>query len=433
MNTNKQEAYDIIKKDCKPNGYLVGVDVLSEVPSYLFNVAKNAKKIIIFHNKSVKEQAHDLQKQLESEFAVSVKLELGSRENSPIEDVYRMAKSIEEYAPDVVISFGGGSTIDAVKGSIVVSTLQAGKNFSYDVEPFFGTGIVQSELEKHNKKLTPHVAIQTLSGSAAHLTKYSNISNFTTNQKKLIIDEIIIPEYPVFDYAITKSAPLTTTLDGAFDSFSHLTETLYGATKKETYQKHEKIAVLGTEFILNSLPAMLNHLENIEAREELGLASDLGGYAISIGTTNGGHLTSFSLIDILSHGRACAIMGCYFSVLFANALTTPLKAIANVFNKYGYLSQNYTKYNGRDLALSLSEAIFSFSHKLGFPHSLSEVTGFTDEHVKRIINNAKNPQLKSKLEAMPVPILAEQVDDLFGSILEGAVSGNVDSVKSIKI
>jgi len=28
-----------------------------------------------------------------------------------------------------------------------------------------------------------------------------------------------------------------------------------------------------------------------------------GGYAIMIGGTNGGHLTSFSLVDLLPHGR----------------------------------------------------------------------------------------------------------------------------------
>ena len=43
-----------------------------------------------------------------------------------------------------------------------------------------------------------------------------------------------------------------------------------------------------------------------KAREALCLATDLGGYAIMIGGTNGGHLTSFSLVDILPHGRACA-------------------------------------------------------------------------------------------------------------------------------
>ncbi len=61
------------------------------------------------------------------------------------------------------------------------------------------------------------------------------------------------------------------------------------------------------------------------AREALCLATDLGGYAIMLGGTNGGHLTSFSLVDILTHGRACALMNPYYTVFFAPAVEGPLQ------------------------------------------------------------------------------------------------------------
>ena len=67
----------------------------------------------------------------------------------------------------------------------------------------------------------------------------------------------------------------------------------------------------------------------------MGLATDLGGYSIMLGGTNGGHLTSFSLVDILSHGRACAIMNPYYVVFFAPAIEEPLRMVGNILKEAG--------------------------------------------------------------------------------------------------
>jgi alcohol dehydrogenase len=46
----------------------------------------------------------------------------GAAPNAPREDVARIAAALAELAPDVVVSFGGGSTIDAAKAAIVSGT-----------------------------------------------------------------------------------------------------------------------------------------------------------------------------------------------------------------------------------------------------------------------------------------------------------------------
>jgi alcohol dehydrogenase len=75
------------------------------------------------------------------------------------------------------------------------------------IESYFGTGLVMRTLERSGKQLAPHVAIQTAVGSGAHLTKYSNITDVETGQKKLIVDEAVVLLQPVFDYAVTFGAP----------------------------------------------------------------------------------------------------------------------------------------------------------------------------------------------------------------------------------
>ena len=48
------------------------------------------------------------------------------------------------------------------------------------------------------------------------------------------------------------------------------------------------------------------------------------------------------------------------------------------------------------------------------------MAGFTDAHLTRALAAAKNPQLKMKLENMPVPLTAEMVDDYMGPVLQAA-------------
>ena len=83
--------------------------------------------------------------------------------------------------------FSGGSTIDTTKAAEVLRTL------GDHIEDSFGTGLVSRAPASSNSKLTSHVAIQTTASSSAHLTKYSSITDLATAQKKLIVDEAIVP------------------------------------------------------------------------------------------------------------------------------------------------------------------------------------------------------------------------------------------------
>jgi alcohol dehydrogenase class IV len=172
--------------------------------------------------------------------------------------------------------------------------------------------------------------------------------------------------------------------------------------------------------------------QDAEGREALGLATDLGGYAIMIGGTNGGHLTSFSLVDVLSHGRACAIMNPYYTVFFAPAIQDPLKLVGNIFKDAGYVDADIENLSGRELGTVVAEAMIAFEEKIGFPATLGAVPGFGDAHIERALTAAKNPQLKMKLENMPVPLTAEMVDEYMGPVLEAAKTGELDIIKNVE-
>ena len=179
------------------------------------------------------------------------------------------------------------------------------------------------------------------------------------------------------------------------------------------------------------LPVLVKDPENTEAREALGLATDLGGYAIMLGGTNGAHLTSFSLVDILSHGRACALMQPYYTVFFSPVVTAQLKIIAMILGGYGHIPPEDVELDGRALGEAVARGMISFAKSIEFPTTLGEVKGFGPQHIERALSAAKNPQLRMKLENMPVPLVAEQVDEFMGSVLDSAVSGELAKVKTL--
>lgn len=348
----------------------------------------------------------------------------GARPNCPREDLFRITDHLKESEADVVVSFGGGSTIDATKAAEVLRTLND------NIDTYFGTGLVTKALQDRSKSLTTHMAIQTVASSSAHLTKYSNITEVSTGQKKLIVDDAIVPALPVFDYEVTYSTPPGLTADGALDGISHSLEVLYGAIGKPYYDKVEEIANVCISLAVNYLPRAIDNPKDKEAREALCLATDLGGYSIMIGGTNGGHLTSFSLVDILPHGRACAIMNPYYTVFFAPAIERPLRIVGKIYQEAALTGADIEALKGRELGVAVAEAMFELAQRIGCPTRLSEVEGFGRQHIDRALAAAKNPQLKMKLQNMPVPLKAEMIDDYMGPILEAARDGNLALIKN---
>jgi len=425
----KSKAQKLIN-EFKGTDYIYGVGCLDrtgELVSHFTHTSHSSKNVLLItslHKRdpesydilidSLKKQGLDIVGHTDS-----------SRPNSPKEDVFRMKEAIQISHPHMVIVASGGSGIDAAKAAIVLA------NLGGDIEDYFGMGMVSEKLKASKNFLLPCIAIQTASGSAAHLTKYSNITDLKTFQKKLIVDEAIVPQKCLFDYSLTKSMSPEFTKDGAFDGLAHCLEVYYGALP-ENYAKVEKIALTGIELILSYLEKAINDPMNIEAREALGLATDLGGYAIMVGGTNGAHLTSFSLVDILSHGRACAILNPFYTVFFAPAIKNQLKQLATLFLKYDLLQEDPSRLNGKELGIAVANGLIALSKRVGFPTTLSEIKGMTQGHIDKAIQAAKNPQLQMKLKNMPVPLDADLVDEYMRPVLQSAMTGDFNLIKNFK-
>lgn len=423
-----KKAYDLLK-EWKKDRYTAGVGCLDEIGSI---AAQYGKKALLVSNTTYMKAVAD-------EVVASLKkagVELAGDEicpdakpNAPREDVYRITTHILQYKPDCVVVVGGGSSIDACKAASMLATL--GADITPEIDYYFGTGKVTAALEKTGKKLVPVVAVQTSASSGAHLTKYSNITDPVIGQKKLIVDPAIVPDRALFDYAVTCSMPVRVTIDGALDAIAHTFEVFCGA-KGEFYDKAKELAECAINLVVAYAGKIIENPKDIKAREAIGLATDLGGYAIMVGGTSGAHLTSFSLVDIVGHGTACGIMNPYYAVFYSKAIQSQLKVLGKLFASYGFGKADFDSLEGRELAEATANAMIEFSKSIGAPTKLSDIKGFSEEvHITRALNAAKDPDLKMKLQNMPVSMTADDVDEYMAPILYAAARGDLSLIKEM--
>jgi alcohol dehydrogenase len=421
--SNFEKARELIR-GFKGDNYAFGAEALARTGELAAQLGKSAAVIYTVYP-GVEKLVEQVKDSLRSAGVTVLGELVGAEPNAPREDVFRLGDQVGELKPEVIVVIGGGSTIDAAKAASVLATLGG------PIDRYFGTAQVTNTLASSGKKLIPVVAVQTASSSGAHLTKYSNITDLKTGQKKLIVDEAIVPPRAVFQYDITTSMPPGFTADGALDGIAHMIEVLYGAVGQDFYERAAEVAAVGVKLIVHHVERAVAEPTDLEAREALGLGTDLGGYAIMIGGTNGGHLTSFSLVDILSHGRACAITNPYYTVFFAPAIEQPLKLLGGIYKDAGLTQADIDSLSGRELGMAVAEAMIALSKRIGFPTTLDEVEGFTEGHIERALTAAKDPQLKMKLQNMPVPLTAEMVDEYMGPILEAAKDGDLSRIKNV--
>ncbi len=427
MNKSIEKAYALLK-EWKGADYVFGMDVLDQVGKKAAGFGKKA--LVVSNNTYMKPVADRVAASLA---AAGVELAGGAlapdaKPNAPREDVYRLESYILHHKPDCVIAVGGGSTIDACKAAVALAALGAAN--TPEIDAYFGVGMVGAALEKTGAKQVPLIAVQTSASSGAHLTKYSNITDPVAGQKKLIVDPAIVPAVSLFDYSTTVSMPVSVTIDGALDAIAHTFEVFCGA-KGEAYAKAAEIAETAIDLVASYAKVLIADPKNLEAREAIGLATDLGGYAIMIGGTSGAHLTSFSLVDIVSHGTACGIMNPYYAIFYAKAIQAQLKAVGAIFASHGYVKADLATLSGRELALAVSEGMIAFGKSINAPTKLSDLKGFTEAHITRAVAAAKDPQLEMKLKNMPVPMTAAEVDGYMEPILRAAATGDMSLVKEM--
>ena len=118
---------------------------------------------------------------------------------------------VNEGNHDCVIGFGGGSSIDTAKAVGVLAARG-------------GTMRALKAPHQENTPGLPIVAIPTTAGSGSEATRFTIITDQTTDEKMLCIGLAYLPVLAIVDYELTLSKPLRLTADTGIDALTHAIE-----------------------------------------------------------------------------------------------------------------------------------------------------------------------------------------------------------------
>lgn len=293
---------------------------------------------------------------------------------------------------EVITGFGGGSVIDAAKA---IAALVPNKGELMDYLEVIGLGrpLLESPL--------PYIAIPTTAGTGAEVTKNAVIKSLEYNVKVSLRSPLMFPGYAVIDPVLTWSVPQQLTAFTGVDALTHLMETFVSAQPNPFI---DLICEDGMKRISRSLKKAFHNGNDGEAREDLSMASMLGGMALAnvkLGAVHGFAGPMGGMFPI-PHGAVCA---CLISAVMKTNIEVLQEQGQNLV-KYDKVAQILT---GSNLAKAKDGVIWmeNLSGELKIP-TLSEF-GISEAHFGELVEKAKNA---SSMKGNPVILNDRQLKQI---------------------
>lgn len=213
-------------------------------------------------------------------------------ENPPLLTCFDGGRTAYENGCDFVIGIGGGSALDGAKAIASFAT-----NTAISPEEIFNVSALNAGL--------PIIAIPTTAGTGSEANPYSVLSLPDGERKQTFNTRCSYPKYAFLDPTYTMSLPESVTISTALDAFHHALESLLSPKTTDISEMMSLYAAEKIWDVLTEYPESYS----FEQREKLLYASCAAGIAISITGTGFPHPLGYSLtmLDGISHGRACAV------------------------------------------------------------------------------------------------------------------------------
>ncbi|MGF1735754.1 iron-containing alcohol dehydrogenase [Photobacterium satsumensis] len=214
--------------------------------------------------------------------------------NPTIANVAVGADLFRDQQCNAIIAIGGGSPIDCAKaiGAKVVRDKPVRK--------------LAGKL-KIRKKLPPFMAIPTTAGTGSEATVAAVVSDPSAREKFAIVDPAILPDFALIDPKLMIGLPKPITAATGMDALTHAVESFIG-----TYHTPltDKYATQATEKIFVHLTAAFEDGNNLEAREQMAIASYEAGCAFTRAYVGYVHAFAHQLGGMynIPHGLANAVL-----------------------------------------------------------------------------------------------------------------------------
>lgn len=327
-----------------------------------------------------------------------------------VEDI---ARTFNKKSYDVTIALGGGSTMDAAKAALILTTI--GED---NITEYFGVNKVSEQLNR----ISPCICIPTTSGTSSEITRYSNVSLPEKGVKKLISDIAIHPHYAIVDPTLTMSCPKSLTLTVGLDTMTHSMEGYLNSVQDEGNEDINQRALLSLELVFKWLKVAVEEPDNYTARKMMSIVCLLGGTVIGgkrFKGTAGPHMNSFSWAETIPHGKATGIMMPYYIAYYGKNLVV-MKKLEPIADLLGVEK-------GENIGINVAKGMLDWYEEMGFPTKISDLKGWKPEYKQKAIKDAAENTMK--LEAMPNPVPLDKVEETISPILEAAIDGNLSRLK----
>jgi len=180
---------------------------------------------------------------------------------------------------DGVVGLGGGSSLDTAKlVALLVKTPQ-------EISGIYGVGLAKGPR-------LPLIQMPTTSGTGSEVTPISVVTT-PTEEKKPVVSPLLLPDIAVLDANLTLGLPPAVTAATGIDALVHAIEAL--STHLKGNPLSEVLALKAAKMICENLEEAVTNGSNLEAREQMLLASLLAGMAFSNASVGAVHAFAYPL------------------------------------------------------------------------------------------------------------------------------------------
>jgi len=195
---------------------------------------------------------------------------------------------------EAILAVGGGSPIDASKAIAAKATNDK------PLEKMAG-------LFKLRKAPMPFFAIPTTAGTGSEVTIVSVVSDPVTHQKTPIIDPKLVPMMAALDGAMMLGLPAAVTAATGMDALTHAIESFISVNATSDTDAYGMAA---TRLIMENLETAVKDGKNLEARQNMAMASYYAGLAFTKASVGYVHAIAhnFGAYYSTPHGLANSIV-----------------------------------------------------------------------------------------------------------------------------
>jgi len=270
-----------------------------------------------------------------------------------IEVVENSVEKAKSEGINLIIGFGGGSSLDIAKVTSVLIT-NPGK-----IDSFFGIDLVP------NPGL-PVILIPTTAGTGSEVTPIAILSDTKEKLKKGIVSSHLFPEVAIVDPKLTVGLPPSVTAFTGMDALTHAIEAYYSINATDL---SDLFAIRAMDLISKNIRVAYANGENLMARSNMMEGSLLAGIAFANAGVGAVHAFAYPLGGEfhLAHGLTNTLMLPY--VMRFNIIGCPEK-FARMAKVFGEKVETLSALEGAEMAVKFVERL---SDDIRVPRRLRDV------------------------------------------------------------